>query len=372
VIKNLTSNQLLLIALAALLLLVAGFSFYLLQNPTAGLPFAPPPATSSPTLPQPTLTDTSLPTTQTPTRKTSYTPQAAFRTPSPYAPAQITSSLAASTPSTPESNVTPTKTLPAIPTVTQVGPYPPPSNPTQANPYPAPSIAATSTNSPAVTGSPTTPPSATATLSQGEYGVTGRILQNGTPVAQVSVEFADDTAPRQASTNPSGAYWFITLAPSTDYTLTFYQADNPSLTPPSEITSLAWLKGTLSGSGDIIELPDMEISINLSGNLFELLSPDDQASVSAAAISESNRIQFVWSSYNQNGSYHIELGSDGSDTPVWSTTQLTYNNLTWNGTLNDGSHITQGTYWWRVAVTKSLGNDILVVFTQPFDLIVTP
>jgi hypothetical protein len=361
VIKNLTSNQLLLIALAALLLFLAAFSFYLLQDPTAGLPFIPPTATSSLTAPVPTLTDTSLPIVPTPTRQTSYTPQAAFRTPSPYVPTQITPSSTVTLPSTPRSTFTPTRTQRVVQTATQPIPYPPPLTPSPASTHPP------------ATSSPTIQPSATATLSQGEYGVTGRILQNGTPVPRVVVEFADDTAPRQSSTNTSGDYWFITLAPGTDYTLTFYQADNPSLTPASEVTSLAWLKGTLSSTHDIIDLPDMEISINLSGNLFELLSPEDQASISAAAISASNPIQFSWSSYNQqNISYHIELGPDGSDTPIWSSTQLTSNNLMWNGTLDDGSHITQGTYWWRVAVTQSLGNDVLVVFTQPFDMIFTP
>ena len=359
-IKNLTSNQLLLIALAALLLLITAFSFYLLQDPTAGLPFAPPPATSTLTPPIPSVTQTTLPATQTATRQTSYTPQAAFRTPSPYTPSQITPSSTATIPSTPTSSITPEITQPVVETATPPTPYPPPVSPSPSATYPT------------VTGSPTTQPSVTATLSQGEHGVTGRILQNGTPVPGVVVEFADDTAPRQAATNPEGDYWFITLAPGTDYTLTFYQADNPDLTPTSEIASLAWLKGTLSDGENIIELPDLEVSLNLSGNIFELSSPDDGASVSASAISASNKLRFEWSSYNQNGSYHIDLGPDGNAIPIWSSSQQDLTYYMWDGTLDNGNHITQGTYWWRVAVTKSLGNDTMVVFTQPFDLIFSP
>jgi len=349
VIKNLTPNHLLLIALAALLLLLAAFSFYLLQDPTAAIPFAPPPATSSPTSPPPTFTSTSLLTTLTPTRRTSYTPQAAFRTPSPYTPAQFSPQ--------PVLTGSPTSRADVTPSTTQTIPTPPPS-----------------ASQPAINGSPTATASATATLSQGEYGVTGRILQNGTPMPGVIVEFADDTAPRQASTNPSGDYWFITFAPGTDYTLTFYQADNPRLTPASEVASLARLEGTLTDGGDIIELPDMEISINVSGDLFELLSPDDQAPVSAAAISGVNPLQFSWSSYDQTGTYHVELGPVNSDTPIWTSTQQSSDklNLMWNGTLDNGSHVAQGTYWWRVAVTQSLGNDVLVVYTQPFQLIFNP
>lgn len=340
--------------MAALLLLMAAFSFYLLQDPTAGLPFAPPPATSTSTPPIPSITQSALPPTQTPTRQTSYTPLAAFRTPNPFTPAEITASAAALTPPTLAPPNTPIITL--QPSDTQTQPIPT---------TPAATTTPTATRT-AVAGSPT------ATLSQGEYGVTGRVVQNGTPVPGVIVEFADDTAPRQSDTNSEGDYWFITLAPGTDYTLTFYQADNPNLTPPSEVASLAWLKGTLSNGGNIIELPDLEVSINLSGNIFELTSPDDGASVSATAISASIPLRFEWSSYNQNGSYHIELGPDGSNIPIWSSSQQAQTYYMWDGTLDDDSHITQGTYWWRVAVTKSLGNAILVVFTQPFVLIFTP
>src|SRR4030042_5494967 len=74
-IKNLTTNQILLIILATALLLLAAFSFYLLQDPSAPLPFAPPPATSSITPQTPLPTRTSAPTaTSTPPRRPSYTP----------------------------------------------------------------------------------------------------------------------------------------------------------------------------------------------------------------------------------------------------------------------------------------------------------
>jgi hypothetical protein len=44
----------------------------------------------------------------------------------------------------------------------------------------------------------------------------------------------------------------------------------------------------------------------------------------------------------------------------------------WNGTLDDGTHISQGAYWWRVAVTKSLGNYVLDIFSQQFDILFNP
>lgn len=47
-------------------------------------------------------------------------------------------------------------------------------------------------------------------------------------------------------------------------------------------------------------------------------------------------------------------------------------NMMWNGTLDDGTHISQGAYWWRVAATKSLGNYVQVIFTQQSDIQFTP
>ncbi|MDD1679488.1 MAG: hypothetical protein LUO93_09955, partial [Methanomicrobiales archaeon] len=73
-LKNLTQNQILLIALSTVLLILAALSFYLLQDPSAPLLFSPQ-ATSTlvPVLPSPTSTPE--PTyTSSPTRQTSYTP----------------------------------------------------------------------------------------------------------------------------------------------------------------------------------------------------------------------------------------------------------------------------------------------------------
>jgi hypothetical protein len=198
------------------------------------------------------------------------------------------------------------------------------------------------------------------------------VVQNGTPVANVVVEFADNSAPRQAHTNPGGHYWFITLAPGTNFTLTFKQSDNLRLTPTSEVASVARITGTLPTGVNIIDLPDFEVSIYLNGNLFELQTPADGNSYSATAISASNPLQFDWSLYSQVGTYMVQLGPNGSDVPIWSSSQLAPTNYMWNGTLDDNTHITQGSYWWRVFVTKSLGNYSLIVFTQQFHIQFNP
>jgi len=345
-IKNLTPNQLLLITMATVLLLLAAFSFYLLQNPSAPLPFAPQPATYTSTPLSPSPTNTTAPTsTNIPTRQTSYTPFATLSTPNPES---TTENPLTSVPSgtTPPGNLTGSATI----------------IPSSTSPHTGTPASTTITPSPTITG----------TLTAGEYGVTGRVIKNGTPVANAVVEFQDDVAPRQSTTNSGGHYWFSTLAPGTTFSLTFNQGDNPQLTPASEIASLAWIEGTLPTGINTIDLPDFEISTYLNGMIFQLQTPVDGATYSAAAISSSNPIQFIWSLYNLGVSYHVELGPNASDQPIWTSSEAASNNLMWNGTLDDGTHISQGAYWWRVAATKSLGNYTLVVYTQQWDILFNP
>lgn len=349
-LKNLSTPQLLLIVLASLVLLLAAFSFYLLQDPTAPLPFAPPPPPSTFTPLPPTLTFTPSPSSTTiPTRQTSYTP---FASPPVTESITTTEMMDAPTPVLPVTSVTPF----SLPTNTStVQPSPPNPNPLTATPSP--------------TGST---PSPSQTLAPGEYEVTGRVVQNGTPIANVIVAFTDDDPSRKRTTNSGGHYSFITLAPGTFFTLEFVQSDNPQLTPVPNFSSLAWLEGSLPTGNTHIELPDLEVSLSVDGMNFVLLTPVDRSSFSANAISQSNPLQFVWSLYNDADSYHIELGELGTDVPLWFTSETALTNLMWNGTLDDGTHITDGTYWWSVVASKALGSYKQIVFTQKFTLIFTP
>jgi hypothetical protein len=200
----------------------------------------------------------------------------------------------------------------------------------------------------------------------------GRVIQNGTPLPGVVLNFADDATPRQTTTGPGGHYTFVTLAPGTAFTITFNQAENPNLTPPAEITSYTLIEGTLPIGVNPILIPDLEISIDLNSMLFSLLTPVDGATYSASAIRASNPLQFTWLLYSGGGSYHIELYPNGSDQPIWSSGLLSSTSYMWDGTLDNGNHITQGTYWWRVSVTRSLANYVEVIYTQPFDLFFNP
>jgi hypothetical protein len=356
-IKNLTSHQVLLIAIAAILLLMAAFSFYLLQDPSAPLPFAPIPATATATLSRSTPALTTRPSdTPLPTRQTSYTPFATLLTPPPSAnPSTISPGPETAAPNSSQT-VTPGTTAP-LSTSTK---------------------SATPTRTASVTANPATPsitpsPTITDTLSPGEVGVTGRVLRNEIPSGNVSVEFKDDVAPRRSSTNHDGYYWFTSLAPGTAFSLTFDQAGNPALSSAINITSLAWLEGTLpTNISPIITLPDLEISIDLDDIFFELQTPTDGAAYSSAVISSSNKIQFIWNPYTSGGPYHVELGPHGSDQPIWTSSQDTSLYTFWDGKLDNGNHITQGTYWWRVAITRPLGNYTEVIFTQPWDIQFNP
>ena len=337
--KNLAKNQILLIIIATVLLLLAAFSFYLLQDPTAPLPFVPPPPTGTFTPLPATPTDTPTPSaTPIPTRRTSYTP---FASPDRTDIGTL-----------PEGTITPVTLIPESSGTTTGFP--------------------TNTSTLRPLGTTSVSPTASQTLIAGQYEVTGLIVQNGTPIANVVVEFTDDDPPRKRTTNSDGHYSFITLAPGTTFNLAFNQADNPHLTPVPEIASFAWIEGTLPTGDTSIELPDLEVSINIDGMIFRLVTPVDGASFSAAVISPSNPIQFTWTLYNQGNTYFIELGPNGNDEPVWISGDTTTTSLMWNGILNDGSHISEGAYWWHVGVNKTLGNYELIAFTHEWDLIFNP
>jgi hypothetical protein len=338
--KYISKNQLLLIAIATLLLLLAAFSFYLLQDLSAPLPFTPPTpsSTATPLPPSPSFTPEPS-STNLPTRQTSYTPFASPPVTDTGTPPENTGTSVTATPIT-SGTISP-KTPSSTPTI-----------------------------QPNVTT--TVSPTASQTLSAGEYPVEGRVVQNGTPISGAIVEFSDDAPARKASTNNGGHYSFITMAPGTSFYLMFKQADNPQITPVSEIASFAWLEGTLPTGMDIFDLPDLEVSLNVGGMNFAQQTPADGEAFSAAVISSANPIQFSWTVYNQGDTYYIELGVNGSEDPIWTSPETVSTNLMWNGTLDDGSHISAGNYWWRVAVSNTIAEYKLIAFTHKWDLVFNP
>ncbi|OGO27336.1 MAG: hypothetical protein A2136_03075 [Chloroflexi bacterium RBG_16_54_11] len=186
------------------------------------------------------------------------------------------------------------------------------------------------------------------------------------------VYFSDDVSPRSDTTNQGGHYRFTTLAPGTNFLLTFSRADNPQLTPTAEIAFNAWIEGNLLTGVDIITLPDFEISLTLENIFFELQAPTDGAVFSAAAINSSNPLMFIWNPYNQGDSYYIELGANNSGGLSWASNMTTSNYIMWDGNLSDGSHVTEGSYWWRVIVRNAVGNYTLYIQSDDWDLLFNP
>lgn len=352
-LKNLTVNQVFLIALATVLLLLAAASFYLLQDPSAPLPFAAQPSTQTvrPNPPSSTWTPSPSPS-SLPTRQTSYTP---FSTPGTSTSTQETTGEISGTPVT--GTLAPTSTASATQSA-------------GTTPLP-PTISLTGTTTATQSGDTTTP-TGTATLIAGEHAVTGRVVHNSTQVANVVVSFSDDDPERQVKTNSGGHYNFTTLAPGTNFFLQFNRAQNPQVTPVAEVASLAWIEGTLPTGVDVISLPDLEVSLNLGGMIFELETPTDGSAYSAASIGPNNPIQFNWTLFNQGESYFVELGAAGSDEPLWVSDDITVTNLMWNGTLDSGSHISAGSYWWRVGTSKPLASYYFYAYTPNNDILFNP
>ena len=360
-LRNPSNDHLLLIGLVALIFLLAALGLFLLQQPPAPLPWAKT-ATSSPlpTTSQPLVVIEHQPTL---TPRTSYTPfisrlTALVTTPTLGPTSSPTASPTSGTPSTP----TPTNTL---------APTPLPGTTQPATP--------TATHTPTFlpgTPSPTTPntpvPTPTPTLAPGETGISGRLVQNGTPVAGVTVSFRDDQPARTVVTDALGRYWFTTQAIGVDFAITFEQAANSQFSTSIQVASTALMYGYLPTGSTVISLPDLEISLVLDGQTFEALTPVDGAAFNATNITDANPIQFTWSSYNQVEYYYVELYDPETDQILWGSEDLTSTNVMFDGTLDDSTQIVSGSYYWMVIANRPVGDYRLTVYSQPRDLLINP
>jgi hypothetical protein len=356
--RNLSSPPLLLIGLAALIFLLAALGLFLLQAPSSARPegaAASPSAAATTGLP---LAAVSLPPTLTP--RTSYTPFATRLT----LPAVTEAPVITISPTPSPGSGTASSTASAMP-------YPGPG--TQVIPTASPTTALLpGTPSPTVTITSTPTSGPTTTLAAGETGISGRVVQNGTPLAGITVEFRDDQPARTAVTDSEGRYWFKTMAIGADFTLTFDQTANPQLTTSTPIAYIALMYGYLPAGSQVISLPDLEISLVLNGQTFEATSPADGAAYSAATITSANPVPFVWTAYNQADMYYVELTTAETDEILWGSENTTSTTVMFDGTLDDGTNISAGSYRWLVAASRPTGNYRLVVYTRPRSLLVNP
>ncbi len=347
-----TSFELLLIGLAALIFLLAALGLFLVQNPQTPLPWAKT-ATFSP-LPSTTFTQQIAIGTPPPslTPRTSYTPFATRLTIEAH-------STSPSPDSTPTADITPSASDTAGP------------SPTGATETSTPTFFP-GTSQPTNTSTYTPIPTASATLSPGEFGISGRVVLNGSPIAGVSVSFRDDQPTRSSLTDAQGHYWFTTYAIGVDFLLSFEQRNNPQYSPTTLFASTALLYGYLPSGSSVITLPDLEISLVLNGQSFEPALPIEDATYSSTVITSANPIQFTWTSYYQAVFYYVELSPSDNDLLLWGSENATSTNVMFNGTLDDGTHIAAGTYDWFVAANRAVNDYTLTVYTPPRSLVINP
>jgi len=353
-----TSLELLLIGLAALIFMLAALGLFLLQNPQAPLPWAKT-ATFSPvpsaTITQPIASGTTL---SSFTPRTSYTPFATRLT----IEAPTSSSSPDSTPTAQD-----TSSTDATPSASETaGP-----SPTGATATSTPTFLP-GTQPPTATNTITPTPAVSPTLAPGEFGITGMVVLNGVPVPGISVSFRDDQPTRSDITDSQGRYWFTTYAIGVDFLLSFEKGENPQYTPSTLFASTALLYGYLPSGSSVITLPDLELSLVLNGQVFEPTSPIEGATYSTTIITGANPIQFAWTSYNQAEFYYVELSPGDSDLLLWGSENTTSTNVMFNGTLDDGTHIAAGTYYWFIAANRSINDYTLTVYTQPHSLVIIP
>ena len=184
--------------------------------------------------------------------------------------------------------------------------------------------------------------------------------------------FRDDQPSRLAATDDQGRYWFTTTAIGVDFTLTFEQATNPQLANSTQVAWTALLYGYLPSSGTVINLPDLEISVVLNGQTFEPVSPADGTAYSATNITIANPIQLLWSMYPQVEYYYTELYNTSNNDLLWGSENTTSTNIMFDGTLDDGTQITAGNYYWTVAANLPAGGYRLIIYSQVREIIINP
>ena len=343
------------------ILLLAAIGLFLIQSPDSPLPWEEITPTSSDTAipPSPTATETLVPT-STGTRRPTRTAALLSDTPAPTstktAPSSPTPAATTALPSA-------THTAAAISTATATQ-APPASSPTPSETPLPPTV--TDTPEPAATTAPT------ATLSptpmEEPILVTGRVVDQDTPIAGVTITLEGLTV-LTTVTDANGAYQFQVDWVDEYFSVVFSLESNPQLSPSSNYVAWSWIEGLLAGD---IEIPDLEISAAPKGDLFEQTLPVDGSSYSAAQISFDTPITFEWADYPQAEQYWVDLGRQGEEDPVWGSLPVIDELVDFDGKLNNGAKISEGTYWWAVGTLRSAPGFRFMAYTQNWTLVITP
>jgi hypothetical protein len=201
---------------------------------------------------------------------------------------------------------------------------------------------------PLPTDTPTPTPSAPGRIS-------GRLLLDGTPASDVTLRLEDhaNDVVAQTKVKADGGYVFLDLEPSTQgYNLVFAQKWNKQY-KIDQVISWGWIGPVAVGSGMNVELPDFDISLQGFGQV----SPEPNATVSAAALSHENPLEFEWRAHPQAVAYWVDLahGEETDQEVIWQSSLSQRDSLPFDGKLEDGEHIQTGEYWWGVGARSDSG-----------------
>jgi hypothetical protein len=233
------------------------------------------------------------------------------------------------------------------------------------SPVPTDGITPTSTPSPAPTDAPTPTPTP---LTPGR--ITGRLLVDGAPVSEgvrLKLENQSYNVIAETTVGADGVYTFPDLEPSSQgYNVLFAQEWN-SQYGTDQVVSWGWLGPVAVENGAVVELPDCDVSLLGFGQV----SPEADATFSAAAISPENPITFEWAVYPQAVKYWVDLVR-GEEQELVRQSVVQATSFTFDGTLGNGSHIQPGEHWWGVGARRELGPYKLTVYGYLPGLIIEP
>jgi len=202
--------------------------------------------------------------------------------------------------------------------------------------------------------------------------VSGRVVRDGTLAgAGIIVELEGRDTPR-TTTDADGRYTFDSASLEGTFRIVFAQRWNAQLYTADQVASWAWLEGVMAHDDLTTKLPDLEISLEISSQRFEQSVPAVGASFSAEQISRQAPLSFEWTPYPGQGSYWVDLGKEGETVPVWQSHLTSSTSVSFDGTLDDGTTIAAGTYWWNVGVWKPIGMYKFFVYGWPRSLTIEP
>ncbi len=220
---------------------------------------------------------------------------------------------------------------------------------------PLPTPTPTAIISDTVTVTPTSTPEPTATTAS-PGSISGRIVLNGAPLSpgtKLKLEDATFNQVAETTVGSDGTYTFANLSASNKgYNVLFAQEWN-SQYEMDEVISWGWLGPIPVEDGSDLQLPDFETS--LSG--FGQVSPEPNASFSSG-----DSIDFSWSVYPEATKYWVDLVKDEQQNVLWRSTPVNNTSLTFDGTLNSGSEITPGEYWWGIGARRNLDSYKLTIY----------